>query len=84
MDYFFTMQNTGNTIAEKFGKGRTVFSVEFFPPKTEEGARQILRTANRLRKVGPDFVSITYGAEGRAASARSNTASCSGKFSGSR
>ena len=58
------MQNTGNTIAEKFGKGRTVFSVEFFPPKTEEGARQILRTANRLRKVGPDFVSITYGAGG--------------------
>ena len=58
------MQNTGNTIAEKFGKGRTVFSVEFFPPKTEEGARQILRTANRLKKVRPDFVSITYGAGG--------------------
>ena len=58
------MQNTGNTIAEKFGKGRTVFSVEFFPPKTEEGARQILRTANRLKKIRPDFVSITYGAGG--------------------
>ena len=58
------MQNTGSTIAEKFGKNRAVFSVEFFPPKTEEGARQILRTANRLREIGPDFVSITYGAGG--------------------
>ena len=41
-----------------------MFSVEFFPPKTEEGARQILRTAAKLRDVSPDYVSITYGAGG--------------------
>ena len=51
-------------IGEKFASGKTVFSVEFFPPKTEEGARQILRTANRLRALAPDYASITYGAGG--------------------
>lgn len=57
------MYNSAN-IAEKFAKGKTVFSVEFFPPKTEEGARQILRTANKLKTLAPDYVSITYGAGG--------------------
>ncbi len=51
-------------IAEKFARGRMVFSVEFFPPKTEEGARQILRTARRLADLKPDYASITYGAGG--------------------
>ncbi len=57
------MQKQDN-IAEKFCAGKTVFSVEFFPPKTEEGARQMLRTADRLRGLLPDYVSITYGAGG--------------------
>lgn len=52
-------------IADKFASGKTVFSVEFFPPKTEEGARQILRTAKKLSDgAKPDYVSITYGAGG--------------------
>lgn len=51
-------------IADKLQQGRPLLSVEFFPPKNEEGARQILRTANRLKKFAPDFVSITYGAGG--------------------
>ncbi|NJM55848.1 MAG: methylenetetrahydrofolate reductase [NAD(P)H] [Verrucomicrobiae bacterium] len=39
--------------------------VEFFPPKTEDQALQILSTANALaRSFQPDFVSITYGAGG--------------------
>lgn len=41
-----------------------LFSVEFFPPKNEVGARQILRTAKAIQESGPDFVSITYGAGG--------------------
>ena len=57
------MQKT-KSIVEKFSVGGTIFSVEFFPPKTEEGARQILRTANKLKELKPDFVSITYGAGG--------------------
>ena len=40
------------------------FSVEFFPPKTEEGAEQLFATARSLRELGPDFVSVTYGAGG--------------------
>ena len=39
-------------------------SAEFFPPKTEEGARQILRAANAMKNFNLDFVSITYGAGG--------------------
>ena len=54
----------GQRISELFQNGRPVFSVEFFPPKNEAGARQILRTANALRRYQPDFVSITYGAGG--------------------
>lgn len=46
------------------GQGQPLLSVEFFPAKTEEGARQILRTAKALQPWRPDFVSITYGAGG--------------------
>ena len=42
-----------------------LISVEFFPPKSEEGGRQILETARVLaEQLRPDFVSITYGAGG--------------------
>ena len=41
-----------------------LFSVEFFPPKTDDSAQQLLHTAARLQQYHPDFVSITYGAGG--------------------
>lgn len=53
-----------NAILARLAAGRPTVSVEFFPPKTEEGARQILRTAQAIRAFGVDFVSITYGAGG--------------------
>jgi len=40
------------------------FSFEFFPPKTEEGRRTLLRTLEDLRPLEPGFVSVTYGAGG--------------------
>lgn len=40
------------------------FSFEFFPPKTEEGARALLDTVVRLQEFRPSFVSVTYGAGG--------------------
>ncbi|HEU4907038.1 MAG TPA: methylenetetrahydrofolate reductase, partial [Solirubrobacterales bacterium] len=43
---------------------RPVFSVELFPPKTEEGKDELLATARALRELEPDFVSVTYGAGG--------------------
>jgi len=44
-------------------KGPT-FSVEFFPPKTEEATAALFETARALRELDPDFVSVTYGAGG--------------------
>ena len=40
------------------------FSFEFFPPRTEEGHRALLRTVEELRPLDPGFVSVTYGAGG--------------------
>lgn len=45
-------------------QGKQIFSFEFFPPKTPEGAEQLLRTIEELRSIAPAFVSVTYGAMG--------------------
>ena len=41
-----------------------VFSVEFFPPKTEEGRETLFETVEVLSQLGPSFFSVTYGAGG--------------------
>lgn len=51
-------------ITDLLGQPRPLLSVEFFPPKNNEGGEQLLRTAEALRPYRPDFVSITYGAGG--------------------
>jgi methylenetetrahydrofolate reductase (NADPH) len=43
---------------------RPFLSFEFFPPKDDEGSRQLLRTISALQPLRPAFVSITYGAGG--------------------
>lgn len=40
------------------------FSFEFFPPKTEDGIRNLATARARLAGLGPDFVSVTFGAGG--------------------
>jgi len=51
--------------AEKRATGRPVVSFEFFPPKTEEGERNLLENQiPALLAAGPDFCSVTYGAGG--------------------
>jgi methylenetetrahydrofolate reductase (NADPH) len=40
------------------------FSVELFPPKTDEATAALFETARSLRELEPDFVSVTYGAGG--------------------
>jgi methylenetetrahydrofolate reductase (NADPH) len=41
-----------------------VFSFEFFPPKSDEGERNLRATLEDLQAFHPDFVSVTYGAGG--------------------
>lgn len=51
-------------IGEIIRSNRPVFSVEFFPPKTDEGRIQLMETARTLSSLELDFVSVTYGAGG--------------------
>lgn len=41
-----------------------VFSFEFFPPKTEQGERNLYAALTELQTLEPAFVSVTYGAGG--------------------
>jgi methylenetetrahydrofolate reductase (NADPH) len=40
------------------------FSFEFFPPRTDEGERNLGRALAELSRLAPTFVSVTYGAAG--------------------
>src|SRR5919106_777339 len=40
------------------------FSVEFFPPKTDEGRAKLFETVEVLRELDPAYFSVTYGAGG--------------------
>jgi methylenetetrahydrofolate reductase (NADPH) len=40
------------------------FSFEFFPPRTDEGERNLGRALAELSRMSPTFVSVTYGAAG--------------------
>jgi methylenetetrahydrofolate reductase (NADPH) len=44
--------------------GRPVFSFEFFPPKTDQGERNLYAALAELKTLEPSFVSVTYGAGG--------------------
>ena len=49
-------------------------SLEFFPPKDDAGVEALRQTAATLKRIAPDFVSVTYGAGG---STRDRTAQVS-------
>jgi methylenetetrahydrofolate reductase (NADPH) len=51
--------------AAKLATRQPVISFEFFPPKTDEGDRNLLeKTIPALLQLKPDFCSVTYGAGG--------------------
>ena len=51
-------------IDELLARGEPTFSFEFFPPKTEQGERNLYAALAELRPLEPSFVSVTYGAGG--------------------
>jgi methylenetetrahydrofolate reductase (NADPH) len=46
------------------GGSDRIFSFEFFPPATPEGATKLSATRAQLGQLGPKFFSVTYGAGG--------------------
>jgi methylenetetrahydrofolate reductase (NADPH) len=59
------MQFIRDIHVRKAAARQPVVSFEFFPPKTEEGDRTLLeKTIPALRKLNPDYCSVTYGAGG--------------------
>jgi methylenetetrahydrofolate reductase (NADPH) len=50
--------------------GEPTFSFEFFPPRTDEGERNLGRALAELVRLDPTFVSVTYGAGGSATQKR--------------
>jgi methylenetetrahydrofolate reductase (NADPH) len=61
-------------ISELFAQHRPLRSLEFFPPKDDAGVESLRQTAVALKRIEPDFVSVTYGAGG---STRERTAQVS-------
>lgn len=62
------------SISQLFAAGRPLRSLEFFPPKDDAGVEALRSTATALKRMAPDFVSVTYGAGG---STRERTAQVS-------
>src|SRR5262249_13157206 len=59
------MQLIRDIHAAKLSARRPVISFEFFPPKTDEGDRNLLeKTIPALLQLKPDYCSVTYGAGG--------------------
>jgi methylenetetrahydrofolate reductase (NADPH) len=52
-------------ISELYARSRPTISFEFFPPKTPEAEEALFReTVPALKRLGPSFISVTYGAGG--------------------
>lgn len=49
------------------------FSIEFFPPKTPEGAEKLRATRAKLAALGPAYFSVTFGAGGSTQSGTRDT-----------
>jgi methylenetetrahydrofolate reductase (NADPH) len=51
-------------ITEMLEKNRPIFSLEFFPPKTQGEMTQLFQTLREVKTLKPGFISVTYGAGG--------------------
>lgn len=48
----------------KYSKEKPVISFEIFPPKTSKGMENLYNVISDLVKLGPDYITVTYGAMG--------------------
>ena len=51
-------------ITDIFNNSEQTLSFELFPPKTDQGFTNLLKTIEQLAALKPDFISCTYGAGG--------------------
>ena len=51
-------------ITEIMKKRGFIFSLEFFPPKTQKDITQLFQTLSDVKKLHPGYISVTYGAGG--------------------
>jgi methylenetetrahydrofolate reductase (NADPH) len=65
------------TVTERIQTGTPTFSVEFFPPKNDEGEATLWSTIRAIEPLDPAFVSVTYGAGG---SSRDRTIRTTGRI----
>lgn len=53
-------------IKELYEIKKTVISLEIFPPKLDSPVETVFKTLDELKDLNPDFISVTYGAGGKA------------------
>ncbi len=69
--------DSDKSLGELIRSGDRSFSFEFFPPKDDEGERQLWDAIQALEPYRPTFVSVTYGAGG---STRDKTVEITGRI----
>lgn len=55
------------TINTLFGKGKTIFSIEIFPPKKTDNIDTLYSVLDKMAAIKPAYISVTYGAGGSVA-----------------
>ena len=50
-------------VAELYRQKSFVFSIEIYPPKTQESLERLKIKLKEFRSYHPDFISVTYGLE---------------------
>lgn len=58
------LRDATRRIADALAGGGPTFSFEFFPPRDEAGVEVLRQTILDLDDLGPDWLSVTYGASG--------------------